>query len=83
MKFDFSNYLSSDILVKVDRAMMSASVESRSPFLDKRVIEFAFSRTPLNKKVNNNNGKIILQNIAKKYFQKTMNLEENKALILI
>ncbi len=70
MKFDFSNYLSSDILVKVDRAMMSASVESRSPFLDKRVIEFAFSRTPLNKKVNNNNGKIILQNIAKKILPK-------------
>ena len=70
MEFDFNNYLPSDILVKVDRAMMSASVESRSPFLDKRVIEFAYSRTPLNKKVNNNNGKIILQNIAKKLLPK-------------
>ena len=44
MEFDLHNYLSSDILVKVD-VMMSASVESRSPFLDKRVIEFAYSRT--------------------------------------
>ena len=70
MEFDFNNYLPSDILVKVDRAMMSASVESRSPFLDKRVIEFAYSKTPLNKKVNNNNGKIILQNIAKKLLPK-------------
>jgi len=70
MEFDFNNYLPSDILVKVDRAMMSASVESRSPFLDKRVIEFAYSRTPLNKKVNNNNGKIILQDIAKKLLPK-------------
>ena len=50
--------------------MMSASVESRSPFLDKRVIEFAFSKTPLNKKLNINNGKIILQNIAKKLLPK-------------
>jgi asparagine synthase (glutamine-hydrolysing) len=70
MEFDFNNYLPSDILVKVDRAMMSASVESRSPFLDKRVIEFAYSRTPLNKKINNNNGKIILQDIAKKLLPK-------------
>ena len=70
MEFDFNNYLSSDILVKVDRAMMSASVESRSPFLDKRVIEFAYSRTPLNKKVNRKDGKIILQNIAAKLLPK-------------
>ena len=70
MEFNFNNYLSSDILVKVDRAMMSASVESRSPFLDKRVIEFAFGRTPINKKIINNNGKIILQNIAKKLLPK-------------
>ena len=65
LEFDFNNYLVSDILVKVDRAMMSASVESRSPFLDKRVIEFAFGRTSINKKVFKNNGKIILQNITK------------------
>ena len=65
MEMDFNNFLSSDILVKVDRAMMSASVESRSPFLDKRVIDFAFSNIPLEKKISKNNGKIILQNIAK------------------
>ncbi len=70
MEFDFKNYLSSDILVKVDRAMMSASVESRSPFLDKRVIEFAFSRTPVSEKVDKSNGKIILQKIAKKLLPK-------------
>ena len=70
MEFDFNNYLPSDILVKVDRAMMSASVESRSPFLDKRVIEFAYSRTPLDKKVSKDGGKVILQNIAKKLLPK-------------
>ena len=32
MEYDFHNFLTEDILVKVDRAMMSASVESRSPF---------------------------------------------------
>lgn len=68
MEYDFNNFLTSDILVKVDRAMMSASVESRSPFLDKRIIEFSFGNVPIDEKINNKSGKIILQKIAKNLF---------------
>ena len=39
MWFDFATYLPDDLLVKVDRATMLASVEARAPYLDREVME--------------------------------------------
>jgi len=65
-RMDFDNYLPEDILVKVDRASMLASLETRAPFLDFRIAEFAFGRVPSRLKTNCNERKILLKRLCKR-----------------
>lgn len=62
MAVDTLTYLPDDILVKVDRASMGVSLESRIPLLDTRVVEFAW-RLPLHLKVVDGRTKWILRRI--------------------
>jgi asparagine synthase (glutamine-hydrolysing) len=63
---DFRTTMCDGYLVKVDRASMLASLEVRAPFLDRRVIEFAFGRVPDAFKANERERKILPRMLAAK-----------------
>jgi asparagine synthase (glutamine-hydrolysing) len=65
-RYDFAQYLPEDILVKVDRASMLASLEIRAPFLDHRLVEFAFGQVPTGLKTQINQRKIMLKALAQR-----------------
>lgn len=62
LHYDYIGYLADDILVKVDRASMAVSLESRSPLLDQRVLDFAWT-LPREFLFDGKNGKLVLKDL--------------------
>jgi len=63
----FGSILPDDFLVKVDRASMAHGLEVRAPFLDHRLIEFAFGQVPSSWKVHGNESRRLQRLLAKQW----------------
>src|SRR3546814_18999247 len=70
MAVDFATYLPDDILTKVDRASMLASLEVRAPWLDRRVVEFAFGAVPDSVRATPTHRKILPKRLAQRLMPK-------------
>lgn len=71
MLMDMLMYHPDDILVKVDRAAMAVSLETRVPMLDKDVVEFAWT-LPVDYERGNGVGKKVLRDVLYRYVPKEM-----------
>jgi asparagine synthase (glutamine-hydrolysing) len=77
-RMDFEQYLSNDILVKVDRSSMLSSLEVRAPFLDTGVVEFAFRDVPSALKASPTSRKILLKKLARRMLPSHFNLQRKQ-----
>ena len=71
MIVDVENYMVDDVLVKVDRASMAVALETRTPYLNRELFDFAWS-LPLDLKISKNQGKHVLRELLYKHVPESL-----------
>lgn len=74
----FGSILPDDFLVKVDRASMAHSLEVRAPFLDHRLMEFAFERIPSEWKVHNGESRRLERILGRRWLPKDLDINRKQ-----
>jgi asparagine synthase (glutamine-hydrolysing) len=74
----FGSILPDDYLVKVDRSSMAVSLEMRCPFLDVRLVDFAFGSIPSHWKVNKGEGRLLQKQLAKRILPKELDINRKQ-----
>jgi len=79
---DFHTTLSDAYLVKVDRASMLASLEIRCPWLDYRIIDFAFSQVTDHFRVCGKDRKILPKQLSQKILPHAFDVDRKRGFIM-
>jgi asparagine synthase (glutamine-hydrolysing) len=74
----FGSVLPDDFLVKVDRASMAHSLEVRAPFLDHRLIEFAFGKVPSEWKVHGGESRRLQRILARQWLPPDLDVKRKQ-----
>ncbi len=79
---DFGSYMVDDVLVKVDRASMLASLEVRAPFLDPQVIAFAFTGVPDRFRATRQDRKVVLRALGERLLPPALDLTRKQGFTI-
>jgi asparagine synthase (glutamine-hydrolysing) len=82
MQADFRSTLADAYLVKVDRASMLASLEVRVPWLDHRIIEFAYTKVPDRFRATTHERKILPRRLGARLLPSSLDLRRKQGFTM-
>jgi asparagine synthase (glutamine-hydrolysing) len=77
-RMDFTSTLADDFLVKIDRASMMNSLEVRAPFLDARLVEFAFCKVPSVWKCDGHETRRLERRLGKRWLPASLDIKRKQ-----